>query len=131
MSEPVLEKVGTVFITVRNLEQSVKWYAEKLGLKMAYHWGTGADFLVGAGPTLLTMVEKIDMEPLGMLHGNVPCYAFESREIERTHSLLSSRGVAVTPIVEYDMVSTFQFRDPDGNLINVGCEKPNSPHYQA
>lgn len=132
MSEPILNQVGTIWIPVRNLEHSVRWYAEKLGLKLAYHWGTGADFLVGEGPMLITLFQKDDMVPLGLIDEatGTPCFGFSTNDIKHTHALLSGRGVEVSGIREYDMVSAFNITDPDGNRIGVGYEKPNSPHYR-
>lgn len=132
MSEPVFDEMAAIWIPVRNLERSVTWYSETLGFKLAYHWGTGADFLIGAGPMVLTLIEKPDMVPLGSFDEatGTPYFGFSTKDIERTHALLSGRGVEVSQIKEYEMVSSFDFKDPDGNLIGVGYEKPNSPHYR-
>lgn len=127
----LFDRVDSVFVPVRNLDRSANWYAQKLGLTLLSNWGQGADFEVGTGQTILTIVKDPKMVPRVLLDDatELPYFNFQSTSIERTHRLLSNRGLQVTDLEDCDPVRCFQFRDPDGNLLGVCYEKPNSPFY--
>lgn len=130
-SAQLFDRVDGVLVKVRNLERSVKWYAQVLSLTLLCNWGHGADFAVGLGQTLLTLIEQPDMHPQGWIDERTesPVFHFRSFNIERTRALLTNRGVEVTPITDYGPVRCFQIADPDGNRFGVCYEKPNSPFY--
>lgn len=127
----LFDRVDSVFMPVRNLDRAVNWYCQKLGLRLLHHWDQGADLEVGTGQTLLTLLKDLEMRPQVLPDDTMemPHFHFQSTAIQRTHRLLSNRGVQVTGLKEYDLVWCFHFRDPDGNLLGVCYEKPPSPFY--
>jgi catechol 2,3-dioxygenase-like lactoylglutathione lyase family enzyme len=123
MQSPIRRHVGQVFIPVRDIRRSARWYADVLGFEppAASHGGTIVDIPVVDGPRLCLDANRPDFTADGP-----PRFFFWTDDIAGTVSHLRSLEIAITSDVE-DIGSVFfvQFADPDGNPLMV-CQRAGS-----
>lgn len=124
VTKTLFERVHATFLVVRDLESSVRWYTEKLGLEVMSHWSTGADLKVYNDETMLTLIQVPDCQPVHFMD-------FKAWDLTAARDLLRSRGVAVSEITEGGPVRTFQFSDPDGNSFGVWWTRDAAPAQAA
>lgn len=109
-----------MFIPVRDLERSARWYAEILSVDpgLASHKGTILDIPMEAGPGLALDANRADFTADGP-----PRFFFWTDDLAATVAHLQQRGVRLTSDVT-DIGSVFfvQFEDPDGNPLMV-CQR--------
>jgi predicted enzyme related to lactoylglutathione lyase len=106
-----------VFIPVRDMERSARWYGRVLGFdpRPASHGGTILDVPVDAGPGLVLDANQPDFTADGP-----PRFFFWTDDIEATVDHLHRLEVSVTsPVADIGSVSFVQFEDPDGNALMV------------
>lgn len=109
-----------MFIPVRDLERSARWYAEVLSFDPgpASHEGTILDIPVEDGPGLALDANRPDFTADGP-----PRFFFWTDDVAATVTHLQQLGVRLTSDVT-DIGSVFfvQFEDPDGNPLMV-CQR--------
>ena len=110
---------GTVVkIDVANLDRSVEWYTEKLGLTeeekfREYNWRQLSV------PGSNSMVFGLLLNPEGVTEG-AKKVTFVVTDLERARNNLISNGVDVDEIKTLgDWVRLAFFRDPDGNVFGL------------
>lgn len=123
-----LKELGTVFIRVTDVEKSVPFYTEVIGLTLREieNWevGRGANFLFPNQSILLTLIEQTEnFEPLKQPTFNLFCH-----DIVEHYEWLKSQGVKVGDLniwsSEWNDHIDFDVYDPDGNAINLIEWKP-------
>ena len=105
------KRIDTVFVEVNNLDYSINWYSKMLGLTFRWNRNGYAAFTVGE--TSLTLVQAKDVIPSTHYPFN-----FFTTNIEDVHKFLLENDVDAEDIAVYDDMRTFDFKDPNGHLLN-------------
>jgi len=116
-----LSKISNIILRVEDLERSLAFYRDRLGITVL---GSSASFafLNGGGVTLALNAIGVDMEanPPGLTE-----VVFEVEDVEATYEDLSRAGVPfkLEPRVVMsdggrDLMAA-DFRDPDGNVLSI------------
>lgn len=119
-SSPIENRIGQVFIPVRDLERSARWYSSLLGLPESEPSHDGRIYdLPTAGETRLALdANRPEIDTSGP-----PRFFFWTSDMAATVAFLQDRGVALESDVEdIGSVMFVQFRDPDGNPLMV-CQR--------
>src|SRR5690242_11542280 len=97
MHSPIRRHVGQVFIPVRDIRRSARWYADLLGFEpaAASHDSTILDIPVDDGPGLCLDANRPDFTADGP-----PRFFLWTDDIAATVAHLRALGVAVTSDVE-------------------------------
>lgn len=129
--DKLFDRIDRVFLPVKDLDGTAAWYERVLGLTLVEHWDEGADFRVGSGESLLTLIHQEDAQPLGMIHeaAQAPHFNFKVSNVRRCYRWLQRRGVRLSELMENPWILCFNLWDPEGNLLGVCYEKPGSPYY--
>lgn len=119
-TSPIQRIIGQVFIPVRDMPTSIRWYAALLGFEPEdpSHDGTIADVPTD-GPTRLALdANRDDFDTSGP-----PRFFFWTDDMDATVQHLVDLDVTVTSDVEdIGSVAFVQFEDPDGNPLMV-CQR--------
>jgi len=116
--------IGQIGLTISDLERSVAFYRDVLGLKHLFSAPPGlAFFAAGNLRLMLSRPEKTDAEKFSS------AIYFKVADIGAAHEALASRGVVleaephrVAKMPDHELWMAF-FRDPDRNLLALMCEK--------
>lgn len=127
----LIERVDSLFLTVRDLGRAVDFYTGVLGMKLLNRWSGGADLEVNGGATLLTLMQTEAHQPAGILNGltETPRFNLKTRDAAAAHTTLKVVGVQVSALQDDGIVRYFRFNDPDGNLVGICQELAGSPLY--
>lgn len=120
MSSPIQTRIGQVFIPVRDMQRSIRWYAAVLAFEpgAASHAGTIYDIPTEGETRLALDANRPDFSPSGP-----PRFFFWTDDIAAVVRHLGSLDVAITSDVEdIGSVAFLQFEDPDGNPLMV-CQR--------
>jgi catechol 2,3-dioxygenase-like lactoylglutathione lyase family enzyme len=112
-----LSRLGIVMLGVRNLEQSIPFYRDTLGLPLQFASGEFAFFDAGGVTVCLRRAPGLQ-DPAD--DGRTEL-VFAVDDIDAAHESLISRGVRfrVEPhIVTGDQLAA-DFRDPDGHVLSI------------
>jgi methylmalonyl-CoA/ethylmalonyl-CoA epimerase len=119
-----LGELGQIALTISDLDKSVGFYRDTLGLKHLFTAPPGLAFFgCGTVRLMLSRPETPDAErSTAALYFKVP-------DIQSAHELLASRGVSfeakphlIARMPDHELWMAF-FRDPDRNLLALMCEK--------
>src|SRR5436189_4904727 len=119
-----LSEIGQIGLTISDLEKTVSFYREKLGLKHLFSAPPGlAFFAAGDVRLMLSRPEKPDSERF------ISAVYFKVEDIQVARDTLASRGITfeaephrVAKMPDHELWMAF-FRDPDRNLLGLMCEK--------
>jgi lactoylglutathione lyase len=115
--------LAAVFVRVKNLEKSISFYSEVLGLKLRdiEQWdnGRGANYIVGEDSPLLTLIETNE-EICKHRYPNFNLYCHNLLEM---YEGFKNHGYEVGEINHWssgmNVHTDFDIFDPDGNAINL------------
>ncbi|WP_342566677.1 VOC family protein [Psychrobacillus sp. FSL K6-4046] len=122
MNKPIENRIDTIFIHVSDLERSIQWYSNLLGIEVlkTNHTGPIYTFNMGENRPGLTLDNHCLDEDYTFIPSNQPLFIFSCTDIEEAFLHVSSMGVEmVTDIIRYTDLSEFSFKDPDGNILMV------------
>ena len=120
MQSPIRRHINQVFVPVRDMGRSARWYAAVLGFEApaASHEGTILDIPVDDGPRLCLDANRPDFTADGP-----PRFFLWTDDLVATVEHLQRLEVRITSDVEdIGSVSFVQFEDPDGNALMV-CQR--------
>jgi catechol 2,3-dioxygenase-like lactoylglutathione lyase family enzyme len=120
MSNSYLEEIHYFRVPVTDLEQSISWYTETLGLQLRFSQEDLAVLALKSGP--LYVLVKADNDSRGHFTVNgQPEFSvgFTTLRIREFHTYLTTKDVRVEPIQEDKGHHFFYFYDPSGNKLQV------------
>ena len=113
-------------ISVRNLEESLKFYTEVLGLKITEreYSKPGIEYFLDCGPSLIGLIQG---EPAGEKHllqdgglgGNHVSFHVHTGDFDKIVEEIKNRGVTITYMKKREKSWSLYFLDPDGNKLEV------------
>jgi catechol 2,3-dioxygenase-like lactoylglutathione lyase family enzyme len=128
MSQKLL-RVGTVYIPVRNVMDSLNWYTEKLGAAESYRDEKGKMAIINMASQSFFLLEAPEEESLNFKDSDGRlrfCLTFEVdgiTELENLHRELLEKEVNTGAIENRGHPGrNFVFSDLDGNLFDVWSE---------
>jgi catechol 2,3-dioxygenase-like lactoylglutathione lyase family enzyme len=117
MDKPI-KGIDTVLLRVSDIESSRKWYAEKLRFPVLMEAAEiNLVVLDTGGPVSLTLwqtADKIEINP-----STTPFPIFSTTDAALSRMMLQAAGVNVGELSTDQYVTSFQFFDPDGNLLEA------------
>ena len=116
-------QIGQIALTVNDVERSVRFYNDALGVRLLFRAGPNLAFFDCAGVRLMLSAPERDLKPGG---GSV--IYFKVNDIRAAFGALRARGVAFTDephliakMPDHELWMTF-FKDPDGNVLALMSE---------
>ncbi|MDF2662314.1 MAG: hypothetical protein K0Q94_5105 [Paenibacillus sp.] len=124
MLSPFINRIGSVFVPVQDIEKARDWYCRILNLPVdeaPIHFGHLCPLPMDApGLILDTMPMWGGKEPGGPPSFQTPAFMLLTDDIEAAYGYMHDQGAErVTEIMDG---SWFAFRDPDGNLL-MACKR--------
>lgn len=121
MKSPIQNKVNTIFIHVRDLKRSVKWYSELIG--QPYDLSTVARPVYNL-PVNQEVGITLDAGPENMKKGagglGYPLFNFHTEDIDQAYEFVTQLNYDIaSEIIRFDDLSFFTVRDPDENIIMI------------
>ena len=114
MTSPI-ENIGQVAIRARNLEASVAFYRDKLGLDFLFDAGPLAFLMCGNVRLMLAVPENDSVDrPSSTLYFRVP-------DLQAAYAELVDEPHLIAKLPDHELWMVF-FRDPDGNLMGLMSE---------
>lgn len=120
-STPIQNKVGNIFIPVRNIEKSRAWYCSVLGLNtedcpiMNGHLCPLP--MEGTGLVLNTMPQWGGDQPGGAPNIDTPAFMLMTRNLHGALEFMKEIGADIVTGIEHD--HWFVVKDPDGNKLMI------------
>jgi catechol 2,3-dioxygenase-like lactoylglutathione lyase family enzyme len=119
MASPISTRVGQVFIPVRDMPASVRWYAALLGFEpdpaRLGHEDTIYDLPTHGEPRLCLDANRPDFVASGP-----PRFFLWTDDLAAAVGHLGTVGAAaVSDVVDVGSLAFVTFEDPDGNLLMV------------
>ena len=124
-SLPAATRMGAVHLTVSNLDRSLAWYRETVGLD-ALARENGRAVLGADGTELLVLVEQPGARPA---HGRTGLFHFalllpERRELARWLAHAARSRVPLQGLSDHDVSEAIYLGDPDGHGIEIYADRP-------
>ncbi|MGG3283914.1 VOC family protein [Paenibacillus solani] len=120
-ASPIKNKVGSIFIPVRDIEKSRSWYCRVLGLsedKCPILNGHLCPLpMEGTGVILDTMPMWGGSEPGGAPSIQTPAFMLLTADLEGSIDYMKNLGVELVTDIEHD--HWFVVKDPDGNKLMI------------
>ncbi|WP_307344954.1 VOC family protein [Metabacillus malikii] len=116
---PIKNRIGGVFIPVRNLKKSIEWYKKILGLDEGKEY-FGHIFVApmeGTAELVLDAMPKWRNEDGDISTYNVPSIQFTTEDIQASYQFMKDNNVELVTEIQDNFY--FVFKDPDGNLLMI------------
>jgi hypothetical protein len=123
IQSPIKNKVGSIFVPVRDIEKSREWYCMLLGLPADCPILNGHLCplpMDGAGVILDTMPMWGGQEPGGAPHTKTPAFMLLTNDLQASYKFAQENNVNLVTEIEHD--HWFVIKDPDGNLLMITRE---------
>jgi methylmalonyl-CoA/ethylmalonyl-CoA epimerase len=120
----MIENLGQIALTVRDVDRSVAFYRDALGLRFLFAPAPNLAFLMIGDVRLMLSAPEGDFTP-----GSSTVLYLRVVDIDAEHAALSARGVAfidaphlVARMPDHELWMCF-FRDPDGHTLALMSER--------
>ena len=118
--------IDHVAVSVSDLEKSLKFYTEVLGLKITEreHQKPGTEYFLDCGPSLVGLIQgdkdgqKHLLQDAG-LGGNHFSFRVRTQDFDRIVEEVKARGIPVTFFKKREKSWSLYFLDPDGNKLEM------------
>lgn len=120
IQSPIKNKVGGVFIPVRDIKKARDWYSKILGITPDDDIMFGHLYslpMEGTGVIIDTMPEWGGKDLGGPPTYKTPAFMFQTDDIHASYKFMKDNGVELVNGIQSEQ--WFAFRDPDGNLLMV------------
>jgi hypothetical protein len=120
---PIKNKVGSIFIPVRDIERSREWYCQLLGLPADCEIMNGHLCplpMEGTGLILDTMPMWGGKEPGGAPNLKTPAFMLLTSDLQASYDFAKENNVTLVTDIQYDHL--FVIKDPDENMLMVARE---------
>jgi len=120
-TSPIKNKVGSIFVPVRDIAQSRSWYCRVLGMNEEL-CKIISDHLCplpmeGAGVILDTMPMWGGDQPGGAPSIETPAFMLMTEDLQRSYDYMKELGVELVTEIEHN--HWFVVKDPDGNKLMI------------
>lgn len=120
-TSPIKNKVGSIFIPVKNIEKSRSWYCRVLGLDEADCEIVSGHLcplpMEGTGVILDTMPKWGGDQPSGAPFIETPAFMLLTEDLKGSLEHMRELGVELVTEIEHD--HWFVVKDPDGNKFMI------------
>ncbi len=113
----LFKRIDTVFLKVKNFDEAIDWYTDVLGLSVRFRDDKNGYAAIDIGETPLTLVRTEDHEQIE--DEQKVWFNFFCPDIDRAHRHLVNYDVEVGQIYEEGNIKWFQFKDLEGNPLEV------------
>ncbi|WP_232540764.1 VOC family protein [Lysinibacillus fusiformis] len=115
----IKNRIGAVFIPVRNLEKAIEWYRKILGLEGGEeHFGhLFVAPMEGTASLILDAMPKWRKEDGDIPTYQVPSIQFLTDDIHAAYQFMKDNNVDLVTEIQDDFY--FVFKDLDGNLLMI------------
>jgi catechol 2,3-dioxygenase-like lactoylglutathione lyase family enzyme len=124
----MIENLGQVALTVRDMERSIAFYRDAVGLRFLFAPAPTLAFLTIGDVRLMLSTPEGDFAP-----GGSTVFYLRVADIDAEHAALVARGVAfidaphlVARMPDHELWMCF-FRDPDGHTLALMSERRPPP----
>lgn len=126
-------RVGSIFIPVTDLDKSIEWYEDNLGVTKIDSWDGGVGFYFPNDNTQLALIQVDEPQPSEFTvspNSKNGYFNFLVDDIEEAYEKLNKSGVVTTEIEAFGGMKVFDFFDLDGNPFSVVNECKDSPYHR-
>lgn len=123
----MIESIGQVALTVREVDRSVAFYRDAVGLRFLFAPAPTLAFFDVGGTRLMLSAPEGDFTP-----GSSSVLYFEVADIIAEHAAMLTRGVEfvdeprlIARMPDHDLWMCF-FRDPDAHMLALMCERTST-----
>ena len=121
-----VNKVGHVVLNVRDLDASIKFYTEGLGMELMAHNQERRNAFLSFGTqhhniALFTAPEGAERGELGLNHIAMQIEGGEA-ELGQIYGRLVNAGARIDRTTDHVVTRSVYFFDPDGNRLEIFCE---------
>jgi catechol-2,3-dioxygenase len=117
-----INKVGHVVLSVQDVEASMKFYAEALGMEVMLHRAGSAAFLSFGTQhhdiALFKAPEDAEMGKVGLHHIAFQIEGGET-ELRQLYGRILQHGATIDYTTDHGMTHSVYFFDPDGNRLEI------------
>jgi catechol 2,3-dioxygenase-like lactoylglutathione lyase family enzyme len=120
-----IEQIDHIALTVKDMQRSIAWYQEVLGLERCYQeaWGDGPPVMLCAGKTCLALFPATTAQPLPPPDQNTIAmrhFAFRTNRanFEQAQTELRRRGMQFV-FQDHGISHSIYFPDPDGHEVEI------------
>jgi catechol 2,3-dioxygenase-like lactoylglutathione lyase family enzyme len=120
IKSPIMNKIGNVFIPVRDIEKARTWYCKFLGLNPDCEIMLGHLCplpMEGAGVILDTMPMWGGKEPGGAPNLQTPAFMFMTNDLQASYNYAIENNVTLVTDIQHD--KWFVIKDPDDNMLMI------------
>ena len=122
MFKSIENRIDTIFVHVTDLERSIKWYIDLLGLQVreGIHNGPVYTLNMGDGRPGITLDNHCNEEGCKFIPSNKTLFNFSASDIHVAFNHVTTMGAEIiTEIITHPDLQEFSFKDPDGNIMMV------------
>lgn len=121
----LVDRIDHVEVFVQDLEASIRWYAQVLGLHEVYRWDP-EPVMIGVGDTKLALFKSVQLAtaaPAGQAsrapHWHRVAWRTSASGFEQAQEHLRNLGVAFRGPIDHGAAFSIYFHDPDGNPLEI------------